>query len=339
LLVVIAIIAILIGLLLPAVQKVREAAARMKCQNNVKQFTLAVHNYTDTVNAVPQLWVQTLTDRGSIFFFLLPYIEQQPVLNFASKASNPSVVVTVDRDARYISNQLIPIYQCPSDPTSPSGFDDPNSGGYNPGYGGCTVFVPSPPAASAGTEHVKTGISYRANILIFDPNAPTDINANSTALTGPPKGSLIAAIPDGLSNTIAFAHAYKVCAGDNGTARNMWWGYPRFDSGPAKTSPGFGYNEYTTDNPSNPNAALLTGTGGAPSFSSGTSVTGIPFQVSPVSGTSPGCNCRLTQTPHPSAMVVGLADGSVRAVNPNVSISTWYHACHPSDGQVLGNDW
>ena len=81
LLVVIAIIAILIGLLLPAVQKVREAAARSQCQNNLKQLAIAVHSYHDVNNFFPPVRIAGGDGWATWCVLVLPYIEQQNIYN------------------------------------------------------------------------------------------------------------------------------------------------------------------------------------------------------------------------------------------------------------------
>ena len=89
LLVVIAIIAILIGLLLPAVQKVRESAARVKCQNNIKQIALACHTFADTAGGIPPACIMPSYDENPYSnnigpnwaILILPYVEQGNLYN------------------------------------------------------------------------------------------------------------------------------------------------------------------------------------------------------------------------------------------------------------------
>ena len=109
LLVVIAIIAVLIGLLLPAIQSVRQAAARMQCTNQTKQLGLAFHDYVSTNGKVPPSIGQMGTTYGTAHFFLLPFMEQG---NIYAEANGDSWNV-----------RMVPVkgFACPSDPSGPAG--------------------------------------------------------------------------------------------------------------------------------------------------------------------------------------------------------------------------
>jgi len=109
LLVVIAIIAVLIGLLLPAVQKVREASARIKCANNLKQLGLALHNYEGAYNAFPQSrnpW--PLVHSG--LARLLPFVEQDNLQRLCDYTTPPTSATNVAA-----SQTKVPLFLCPSD--------------------------------------------------------------------------------------------------------------------------------------------------------------------------------------------------------------------------------
>jgi prepilin-type N-terminal cleavage/methylation domain-containing protein/prepilin-type processing-associated H-X9-DG protein len=122
LLVVIAIIAILIGLLVPAVQKVREAAARAQCENNLKQMGLAMHMYQDTYKKLPAGWSTSQGVAPSPYWswstLILPYIEQGPLYNQLTPAVPPpagTAALPSNPPAGWVGLVVIPIYQCPSD--------------------------------------------------------------------------------------------------------------------------------------------------------------------------------------------------------------------------------
>jgi|SRR5579883_715458 len=184
LLVVIAIIAILIGLLLPAVQKVREAAARMKCANNLKQFGLASHNYESAYGTLPPGAGPTpsgnpaANSRASVQVVILAYVEQANIYNQFDLTQDVNSSST-NATARV---QQVPIFICPSDP----------SGGSVSGDGKCNYFGNL--GAQAYTAAAQT--SPLGGLFYYIPKSGAQYN---------PKGIAITAITDGTSNTAMFA--------------------------------------------------------------------------------------------------------------------------------------
>src|SRR5262245_7426808 len=125
LLVVIAIIAILIGLLVPAVQKVRAAAARAHSSNNVKQIVLAVHSYHDAKKRIPPLadcvmpgapnsGGQNTNNYASVFFFILPYIEQQAMYDEGMAKKG-----VWEQSPNNVGSKKVVTYINPRDPSQP----------------------------------------------------------------------------------------------------------------------------------------------------------------------------------------------------------------------------
>jgi len=203
--VVIAIIAILIGLLVPAVQKVREAAARTQCVNNLKQLGVAVHNYDSTYKTLPALTSHPSAPRygnyyGGILVTLLPFIEQQALFNYAKAlpATTWDAPVTSPAPNDKVRSTLVTVYQCPADFTI--------SGGW-----------------SGNQVNAWMAASYGANFLAFGKVRPTGTQNPGADV---PQFKL-ANIPDGSSNVVLFAETYSA---SNGTSAGNLWAYPGIDT-------------------------------------------------------------------------------------------------------------
>ncbi len=209
LLVVIAIIAILIGLLLPAVQKVREAAARTQCTNNLKQLGLATQNCADTYNGeLPPAcsWYPSGNPNKTLVLpahvWLLPYIEQQNVYNqimVAPIAPGNGLINTTAWSEKFTG--VIKTFQCPSDNTIQSG-------------------------VSVGARTPGSWASYGANGIVFGTmTSGPNLAANPWCKFSFTGGSKIpASIPDGTSNTIFWGEKLAYCKKNGTTGGTAWAG-------------------------------------------------------------------------------------------------------------------
>ncbi|MBY0461413.1 MAG: DUF1559 domain-containing protein [Gemmataceae bacterium] len=343
LLVVIAIIAILIGLLLPAVQKVREAAARMTCTNNVKQMSLACHNYHDANGALPPYSIATSAQDGSAHFLLLPYIEQD---NLFRQANGNSF---------NIRTGAVKVFTCPVDPTATNGVFTSEAINY---AGNST---------SVGRTSVN-GTPYGASSYAINGQAAAATLENGHPVRG---SRTLIGITDGTSNTVMFAERMVFCTGRDYPTPTAT---PRLAAGSVtwsiwarggKNTTNSNWNDGAPASPLPP-AANTTAPDGYTWWDN--ALFDAPYRTTANTNAGPGprsdpnfrqnwdsgvvnpggiqanprvyqCDYRRLQALHGNVMVAGLADGSARTVNASISALTWQRVCSPDGGEVLGNDW
>ena len=200
LLVVIAIIAILIGLLLPAVQKVREAAARMKCSNNLKQIGIALHAYHDARGTLPR--AGELRNELSWHVYVLPYIEQDNLYKAFNRAAG-AYTMTGKNNPHGLTK--LNVYTCPSSPRDRMGTAAPHNVNTPDLVGGQPPYVPhyyaihgpkgTNPATGAAYPWVNTGSHGGfASSGFFERDTTTGVEEDS--------GRRLTDATDGTSNTL-----------------------------------------------------------------------------------------------------------------------------------------
>jgi prepilin-type N-terminal cleavage/methylation domain-containing protein len=204
LLVVIAIIGILIALLLPAVQKIRIAAAKLQSSNNLKQMGLAIHNMSDQYNVLPSIvgnypnqgagvpngiGGMTVPMNGTCQYFMLPFIEQEGAFE----------AMALNHPDSWWCGYGIKTYISPTDPTQP-------------------------PNGEIDTGSPRYGSSYAPNEWVFDPqNFQTVANTTQEPNTIP-SASFSRTFVNGTSNTIIFSEKYAVCGNSTTNVASFYWG-------------------------------------------------------------------------------------------------------------------
>jgi len=328
LLVVIAIIAVLIGLLVPAVQKVREAANRMKCSNNLKQIGIGLHAYHDANNGMPFGGLSDAPPLGSGGgwgtawpVWLLPYIEQDSLFKkFTFTGSSGWGGASATNNLNASSNVRMNTYQCPSSPINDS--------------------APSPFAGSNISRNHYVGVSGAINGLItgytearvFTNSGAAGCCSGGIASGGgvlmPGKQVRFADITDGTSNVMVVSEQNDFLTTQNGA--KVAWG--------AGLLHGWQIGWYGTTAPNGGNA------GDARTFQ----MTTIRYAINQKTGwpNFPGncgsmgvCENMGTNIPLNSAHSGGvnavMADGSVRFLTDSTALATLAMLATRDDGQPL----
>jgi prepilin-type N-terminal cleavage/methylation domain-containing protein/prepilin-type processing-associated H-X9-DG protein len=324
-LVVIAIIAIIIGLLLSAVQKVREAAARMKCQNHLKQIGLATLTYENAYQVLPpgvQVPAQGVT-QGSVLFVLLPFVEQKNL--YQQFITSQSVNSIGNHNARIAGE--VKIYLCPSDPSS-------------------GVFTDTNPASAPGGPVGRT--NYYANLGAhaswLDVSQGKPINLAGVFAAGSKTRIIDITNRDGTSNTAMFAEI----------KRGAFPAHDRLDV--TRLTPSEWSGAPTANTPQNTNPQLLsTFIGFCESGASTESVTGLQYyngqsysifytHTLPPNYIGRDCiNFTLTnlhlaaRSYHTGGVNVCFADGSVRFIRDSITPASWQALGTWNGGEVISD--
>jgi prepilin-type N-terminal cleavage/methylation domain-containing protein len=322
LLVVIAIIAVLVGLLMPAVQKVREAANRAQCQNNLKQIILGITNAAGTYNneLPPAIYLYpsgTAPGAGAVgnpLIWLLPFIEQQnlfsapfPIgMGYPYATANPNLPGGAPGTAGpfvLACPTTIKNYQCPSDVTL---------------------------KAAATLASQGSLASYAANNLVFGTILTNSQTGQVLFMSYKGKTVIPTDIPDGMSNTIFFSEKLAFCAGGGVTGGTLWADIGATGTEPTGTGWTLGAGLPLVPNiPPGPTSSFFVGL---------TSTTMIPINQIGVNNPL-NCAYPFPSSSHTGVLQVALGDGSVRSLNQGISQYTFNVAMVPNEGYVLGSDW
>jgi len=315
LLVVIAIIAILIGLLLPAVQKVREAAARSKCTNNLKQLGLGLHGFHDTFGKLPPARKFDQYNAFTWSLYILPHIEQTAKYNgFPGIGENNPTTgnqTQAPTATQAAMEAVVNTWMCPSDNYPPVG---ESGGGWARARGNYAACV-------------GTGSMYNGTVLdSITPNGPGMFTVSPGQNTTNARKYALTDITDGTSNTIMLGERLS-------TTVSGWGGNPG-----DITLGNVGAGLFSTLYPPNTTVAdRLRGNADGD--------TNVCPQVRGDTGYKPLCDGSGNQanafasafSKHTGGVNVGLGDGTVRFVRNTIDNPTWRGLGTAAIGEALGN--